>query len=181
MTSEDIRIDAQLLTGFQIKDVTCFIWVKDAVNYIIRTYPLAAQKKTVELSVDKGDTYQIPEELVRLDGIYPKTSGFPYKEPMYTCDETGLITFRFKNDIKIVYRYVPPLPQTTSTAITLADKFCEPIKYYVAARQRARVYGQGDEEAIQYDNAFKNYIEEANISAVNTNKRHRRMPVARYY
>ena len=176
MNSEDIRIDAQLLTGFQIKDVTNFVWVKDAVNYIVRTFPNAATKKTVTFEATKGSVYQVEEEFIQLDKISRVGKRRPLTPPEYECDEFGVITFYIDGDVEISYKYNPPLPQTITDKINIPDRFAEPIKYYISARQRGRVYGSSDAEAQQYDSLFQTYLEQADVNLSRANKKHRRMP-----
>ena len=178
MTSEDIRIDAQLLCGFTIDSAVAFKWVKDAAKYVLRLHPLAATKKTVEVSFNEDkQTYQIEEELARIENITLKDERYPIRQIAFDCDELGNITFWYKGDYVITYRYVPVMPQTASGDLPMPDKYAEPIKYYVAARMRGRVYGQGDSDAQNYDMLFLQYENDADISMNRTNKRHRRMPV----
>ena len=179
MTSTDIRVDAQLLTGFQINDVTAFLWTKDAIKKIYRNHPLAAPKKTVEVSFtdEHGGEYVIEDELVRIEDVTRKDHRYPIAQHTWDCDEFGNMKFWHKGEYVITYRYVPPMPPTISSPLSpLPDRYAECIKYYVSARMRSRVYGQGDNDAQTYDNLFWQYVADADISMERTNKRHRRMP-----
>ena len=180
MTSEEIRVDAQLLTGFQINDVTNFLWVKDAARNVARSHPLAAPKRTVDVEITtRGDTYQIEDELVRIENIVREGDRFPIAQHSYECDENGNIVFWHAGKYKVTYRYVPEMPATKTQQLPLPDRYSECIKYYVAARMRGRIYGQGDSDAQSYDALFWQYVSDADVTMERTNKRHRRMP-ARY-
>lgn len=183
MTSDEIRVDAQLLCGFQINEITAFMWVKDAAKNIIRDHPLAAPKKTVEVTITNADKnnrapqiYQIQEELVRLETIYRKGERRNIDTTIYDCDETGNIKFYENGTYEVEYRYVPTMPEGREDNLPLADRYAEYIKYYLAARQRGRIYGQQDAEVQGYDNLFWEYIADADMAMNRTNNRHRRMP-----
>lgn len=177
MNSENIRIDAQLLTGFQINDVTNFFWVKDAAKKICRSHPLSAPKKTIEVDMPEGGgTYDIEDELVRIEDITRKDKRYPIPQHSWECDEFGHMEFFHKGRFVITYRYVPAMPATKDDPLPIPERYSECIKYYVSARMRSRIYGQGDNDAQTYDNLFWQYIADADISMERTNKRHRRMP-----
>lgn len=178
MTSEQIRIDAQLLTGLQINAVTARTWVFDAVKYIAREFPLACPKgKAIVTTTEKDGEYAVEEELVRIEKITEEGSRRPLRSQDYYCDEIGNITFYSPGTYVIEYRYVPTLTGLNESAeLPIPDRFAEYIKYYVAARIRGRIFGQGDSDAQAYDALFQSYEEDANSTMQRTNKRHRRMP-----
>ena len=182
MTSNEIRVDTQLLTGLQIESITGFVWVKDAVNYIVRTHPLAAPIKTVEYisngTSEEGATYTFEEELVQLDKITKHKLRRPLATPYYECDQNG-VTFYHSGDFDITYRYVPASPQTVDDELPIPDRYAEPIKYYLAARMRSRIYGQGDPDSQIYDQLFWNHLSDMDAATDLANRRYRRMP-ARY-
>lgn len=182
MTSNEIRVDAQLLTGLQIESITGFIWVKDAVRYIVRKHPLAAPKKTVEYTSDgtyeNGSTYSFPEELIQFEKVTKHGSRRPIANPYYECEQEG-ITFFHKGDFDITYRYMPADPQTVDSDLPIPDRYAEPIKYYLASRMRSRIYGQGDPDSQVYDQLFWSHLDDMDASTDLGNRRYRRMP-ARY-
>lgn len=182
MTSNEIRVDAQLLTGLQIESITGFVWVKDAVNYIVRKHPLAAPKKTVEYTSngtsESGATYEFDEELIQLEKITRHNSRRPISPPYYECDQDG-VTFYHKGDFDISYRYMPDAPQTVDSALPIPDRYAEVIKYYLASRMRSRIYGHGDPDSQVYDQLFWSHLDEMDAATELANKRYRRMP-ARY-
>ncbi len=182
MTSNEIRIDAQLLTGLQIESITGFNWVKDAVNYIVRKHPLAAPKKTVAFqsvgTYENGDTYSFEEELIQLDKVTKHNSRRPIDTRYFDCDESG-VTFYHKGDFEITYRYMPEAPQTVDSVLPIPDRYAETIKYYLASRMRSRIYGQGDPDSQVYDQLFWSHLDDMDAATDLANRRYRRMP-ARY-
>lgn len=180
MTSNEIRIDAQLLTGLQIESVTAFTWIKDAIRFIVRKHPLAAPKKSVQFTsngkYDQGDSYVFPEELIQLDKVTKKNRRRPIASPYFTCEQNE-ITFFHSGDFDITYRYMPDDPQTVDSDIPLPDRYAEPIKYYLAARIRARIYGQGDPDSQGYEQLFWTHLDEMDAATDLANRRYRRMPV----
>ena len=178
MTSENIRVDAQLMTGLQINAVTARTWVFDAVKYIARHYPLACPKKTVTFTaVVPHDEYQIEDELVRIDKICESGEFRPITAKFYEADELGNISFAAMGTYDITYRYVPDLESLNeSSQLPIPDRFAEAIKYYVSARIRGRIFGQGDSDAQNYDALFGQYVMDANITMQGTNRRQRRLP-----
>lgn len=178
MTCDEIRIDAQLLTGMQIDSVTAFLWVKDAIRNIVREHPYAATKETITINIENiGDTYQLEHELVRLEKVTPHGSRSPVSPNYYTCDELGNMQFFCAGDIDITYRYLPDMPQTVTDDIPIPNKYAEYIKYYVSARIRGRIYGQADADAQTYDTLFAQYLDNADVSSARTNKGIRVIPV----
>lgn len=177
MTCDQIRIDAQLLSGSKIETATSFIWCKDAIAYIVRHYPLSAPIKTVEVDIaEDGGTYQITDELVRLEKVTGGESTRPLTQTSFDCDEVGLIKFYNAGHYYINYRYVPAMPDSTSSQILIPERYSEPIKYYLAAKIRGRVFGQADNDCQSYEALYLNYLENADATMKQTNKRHRRMP-----
>lgn len=180
MTCDQLRIDAQTLTGSKIEPTTSFLWSKDAITYIARHYPMSSPSKKVDVVIENDNgSYTIPDELVRLDKITLKGENRPLTSMDYNCNETGLIYFFTKGTYSIYYRYVPALPSSATEQIGIPERYSEPIKYYLAAKIRARVFGQADTDAQTYEALFSSYLDSADASMSQTNKRHRRMP-ARY-
>lgn len=182
MNSNEIRVDAQLLTGLQIESITGFKWIKDAVRFIVRKHPLAAPQKMVTMTSvgddEIGDTHTFDEELIRLEKVTKHNRRRPINNPYFTCDQDG-ITFYHKGDFDVTYRYMPEDPQTVDDALPIPDRYAEPIKYYVAARIRSRIYGQGDPDAQVYDQLFWSHLDEMDSATDQATRRWRRMP-ARY-
>jgi len=177
MTSNEIRVDAQLISGFTINSATAFLWVKDAARYIMREHPLSAPRKTVEIEVNsEGQTYSATDEIVRIEIVRLKGSRANVQPNVYTCDELGNFTFYHKGIYEITYRYVAEMPNSADIAISLPDKYAEPIKYYLASQIRGRTAGHDDGEAQQFNGLFQQYIADADISMARVNKRYRRMP-----
>lgn len=180
MTSKEIRIDAQLMTGLQIEEVTGFMWIKDAIKYIVRNHPESAPKKTVEFesqgTMEDGDVYEFDSELIRLEKVTRHNSRRVINQPYYEC-ENDKITFYHKGDFDITYRYMPAAPQTVDDTIPIPDRYAELIKYYVASRIRARIYGQGDPDAQTYDQLFWSHLSDVDATMEAAVRRYRIIPV----
>ncbi len=182
MTSNEIRIDAQLQTGLQIESVTAFMWIKDAINYIARQHPLAAPIKTVTYEShgkrEAGDSYEFDSELVRFEKVTKHNTRRPLEAPFFEVSNEA-ITFYHPGTFDITFRYLPDPPQTVEADLPLPDRYAETIKYYLSARMRARIYGQGDTDSQQYDQLFWSHLDEMDNATDLANRRYRRMP-ARY-
>ena len=182
MTSNEIRVDAQLLTGLQIESITGFIWVKDAIKYIIRTHPLSAPIKTIEFESNgtekEGDTCTISEEVIQFNKIAKHGKRRPIATPYYEFGQND-VTFYHSGNFDITYRYMPDVPQTVDSEVPLPDRYAEPIKFYLAAKMRARIYGQGDPDAQNYDQLFWSTLDDMDAATDLVSRRYRRMP-ARY-
>lgn len=68
------------------------------------------------------------------------------------------------------------MPQTVSDAFQVPDIYLDPVKYYIAARMRGRIYGQNDSDALRYDALFDDELNKADISMERVNRRNRRIP-----
>lgn len=180
MTCDEVRIAAQLLCGFQLDSVTAFMWAKDAIAYIARTHLLSAPKKTVEVEIKHtGQIYQVEEEFVRLESITVPGERRNVSMSIVQCDEDGEMQFWKTGKYRVKYRYVPAMPETVNDQIPLPERYAELIKFYLAARQRWRTFGQNDGEALSFDNMFNGYLDTIDATMERANKRYRRMP-ARY-
>ena len=181
-TSDKLRIDAQLLTGLQIEEVTAFRWVKDAMRYIVRNHFLAAPITTITFHSEGTDedpsVYEFEKELIMFERMTKHKMRRAINQPYYIVTPEG-IEFYHKGDFDVTFRYMPDDPATVTTPIPIPDRYAEAIKFYVAARIRSRIYGQGDTDAQGFDQMFYAALDEADATTDRSNKRFRQMP-ARY-
>lgn len=177
MTSDDLRIKAQTISGFTINNATSFIWVKSAIGFVARNYPYACKITTEDVTIPKGGgTYTPQREVVRIEEITRNDSRRPLWQEQYRYDINGSFEFFDEGTYHIKYRYVPAMPQTATEAIDMPERYLEPIKYFVASKIRGRIYGVSDSDAQNYDSLFQSYIENADIVTQRTNRRYRRLP-----
>lgn len=178
MTSENIRVDAQLLTGLQINAITARTWVFDAVKYIAREYPSSCPYDTIEINnTEKNGSYELENEVTRIEKVTKKDSNTPLGMEDYVVDDDGVITLYRPGEYEITYRYVPDMSGLTeSSQLPLPDIFCEPIKYYIGSKIRGRIFGQGDSDAQAFDTMFNDYLKRASGIVTRRSRRHRRMP-----
>lgn len=177
MTCDDIRISAQLLTGMKIDDITSLRWVVEAMKTIMRQHPLAAPKKTVSVTVAEGDSYDIAEELIRIEVVRPAGSQKAIPGTQYTCDELGNMIFRCAGNFDITYRYLPSMPTNKADNVVVPDIYANAIQYYIASKIRGRVFGQNDGDSSWHGMKYETELSNADIAMASANRRHRRMPV----
>lgn len=175
MTCDELRLDAQLMCGLKISDVTSLRWVNEATENIVRNHPLAAPKKIVTVTVADGGTYHIAEELIRLESVSEGNS--VVSSMRYSCDEQGNMIFRDAGTYLVAYRYMPAMPTNKTANVVIPEVYAAPIQFFIAAKIRGRVFGQNDGDASSYKMQFDMALSNADNTMSRTNRRHRTIPV----
>lgn len=79
----------------------------------------------------------------------------------------------------LMYYSIPDLPSTKYAEIDLPVPYANALKFYIAARIRARLTGQNDPNAISFYEEYTNAIKEADSAMNQMRRRYKRMPPAR--
>lgn len=174
-TSEDIRIGAQLISSIQIDPATCFNWVTNEISDIVANHPRAGKYVREKVTTtEKFEVIEVSRDLVLLDKIIvlPQRVG----TTDYELHSGNEITISLPAKYEVRYYAQPDLPQTRTTDIDLPPQYIAAMKYYIAARIRARLFGQADNNAVSFFEEYKTALDAADQSMNQINRRHRRMP-----
>ena len=189
MTVDEIRIQAQLDCGLQINSATALVWVKEAIADICSNYYLAGKHieenvaPTIDTMAPQGATYPyykvLASPLLKLINITDVDNNNPLSDSDYMYDR-GDNSIRFKNKgiYMITYWAIPSMPQTTSEEVSLPHLFEDCIKYYLAHKIRARLFGQNDANAYSYYEKYRTGKASAETATLKQDKK-RRIPWGR--
>lgn len=178
MTSEELRIAAQTISGLTLDSVTSFNWVKSAISDIARDYHTAAPYATPETTTTttENQVYTLQKELILLDKVISDNCLTNELEL-----HRNVITFYNPGTYEIRYYCAPTVPAANTEAIDLPGPFAEAIKFLLASKIRARLFGQGDSNAVSFFQEYTAALEKANAFMNRRNSRRRRMPPAYRY
>lgn len=174
-TSEDIRIGAQLISSIQIDPATCFNWVTSEISDIASNHFKAG--KYVRESVTTTENFEIitlSNDLITIDKIIKAESRTGTTD--FEIHNGSEITISVPDKYEIRYYAKPPIPQTRTTPIEMPEQYIDAMKYYIAARIRARLFGQADSNAVSFFEEYKTALENADAALLQKHRRHRRMP-----
>lgn len=181
-TANDIRISAQLLCGSEIDERTSFIWVKTCIDEMVRDYPATASTYYTEtFTIDEPyGMYTAEHYITTLDKVLANISGTKAmaEEGVYELHDNSL-TFTERGNYEIRYFGNPEPPETYTTEINMPEKFIDCIKYYVAARITARLYGRDDTSALAHMDEYQRAVIAADNFMHKRVQRTRKMPPAR--
>lgn len=174
-TSEDIRIGAQLISSIQIDPATCFNWVTSEISDIASNHFKAG--KYVRESVTTTENFEIitlSNDLITIDKIIKAESRTGTTD--FEIHNGNEVTISVPGKYEIRYYAKPPIPQTRTTPIEMPEQYIDALKYYIAARIRARLFGQADSNAVSFFEEYKTALENADAALLQKHRRHRRMP-----
>lgn len=174
-TSEDVRIGAQLISSIQIDPATCFNWVKEEIqNIAYDHYKAAKYVKEKIVTTKKFETVILPDNLLMVDKLIFDRSGVGTTD--FELHNGNELTISLPDTYEVRYYMKPDEPKTKTTEIDMPEQYINAMKYYVAARIRARLFGQADNNAVSFFQEYNTALDNADKSMSQLNRRHRRMP-----
>ena len=175
-SSENIRIQAQLISSIQIDKTTCFEWIKEQMDNIVSEHFRAAKYTIEEFRTSEPYEMYVPKrKMARIDRVLSGSRDVVIDYNLYN-NELCMTT---PGEYILMYYSFPDKPATASSEIDMPLPYVNALKFYIAARIRARLTGQGDANAISFFEEYTNAIKEADKYMVRMNNRYRRMPPAR--
>lgn len=177
MTIDDLRIQAQLLSSLQIDSATAYKWVTDEIESIAAEFFRAGTYTREEFeTTEKFEEYTPVRAAVLIDKIINQES----RRNVRDWDiHNGIITMSVPGKYELRYYAYPEKPQTVSDDIEMPRPYILPIKFYLAARIRARLFGQNDSNAVSFMTEYNEKMKQADITADMKRNRHNRMPPGR--
>lgn len=179
MNANDIRIKAQITSGLQLDETTSFKWVKDAIADIVNTYYKAGKKVTDTIEAGVNQSYSLSKEAVRIIDVRRSSGARVSPNFGYEYDSDNTIEFSDSDTYKVTYYSQPTLPGAVTDEIPIPSKFQDCIEYYLAAKIRARLFGQSDNNAVSFMQQYYESLLSANESINRVGSRGRRMPPRR--
>ncbi len=175
-TSESVRIDAQLLAGVKMDEATTHHILREHIPNLVDQH-FRAGKLTIEHfeTTDKWEVYVPKKPLVMVDRMINDSL---FQTAEYTVTNEG-ITMYSKGKYTLIYYAQPDLPQTESHEIDIPRPYVSALKFYVAARYRARMFGQQDDSAISFYKEYTNAVKDADKFMDRREHRRKRMPPGR--
>lgn len=171
MKVDDIRIRAQITSGLQINSVTALNWVKEAIEDICSSYNNAGKTVIENTTVtDPSINYTLQKPLLKLLGITDTDNN---ETVNYKLNDDNTITFIEAGSYTIGYKALPDMPETTSSDVPLPFLYVPCIEFYLAYKMRARVFGQGDNNAVGYRDSYEAGKANAEIARLRQGKKGR--------
>ncbi len=175
-SSENVRIQAQLISSIQIDKTTCFEWIKEQMDNIASEHFRAAKYTIEDFSTqEKYQRYAPAKKIVRIDKVLNKHRILVSDYELIGGD----LLMLYPDDYVLMYYAFPEKPATATSEIDMPLPYVNALKFYIAARIRARLTGQGNADAVSFYEEYTNAIQAADLSMIRQNKRYRRMPPAR--
>lgn len=177
MTPDELRIQAQLICSTPIDKAVAFGWVKDEIQNIASEYFKAGKYVTEKFETKENfEIYETKREMLVLDMLIVdrtrrRTSDFDF--------HNGVITVSIPDKYEVRYYSYPDAPETEYSEIDMPKQYVMPIKYYLAARIRARLFGQNDANAVSFMTEYMDKLKKADITYNVRKGRHGRMPPGR--
>lgn len=176
MTPNDVRIDAQVMSGMKIDNTTCLLWVRDAILDIATKHPNIMPRQVDNVTIENDyDSFALTYEPVLIDKVI-RNKPAKVIDTRWEMDGRKNILIYNKGDYTIIYHRIPTTPELETNEIDLPTPFLTALKFYVAARLRARIAGQDDNSAVSFMNEYSTALREAVAASQRLTKRHRRMP-----
>ena len=157
-TSENIRIDAQLLAGVQMDKATVFRLICEQLPIIVGQYFRAG--KYIKEHFETTNHYEIyvpKKPLVLIDRMINEH----YVQTVdYNTTNDGIVMFK-PGKYTLLYFAQPELPQSEFHEIDIPVMYAAAFKFYIAARYRARMFGQTDDSAVSLYKEYTTALETA--------------------
>lgn len=177
MNADELRIQAQLISSTPIDKAVSFGWVKDEIQNIASEYFKAGQYVIEKVKTTENfEVYETEKELLVMDKLISRRTGRRISD---FDIHNGAITISVPDEYEIRYYGYPETPQTEYDEIKMPKQYIIPIKYYLAARIRARLFGQNDANAVAFMTEYTEKLKKADISYNTRKGRHNRMPPGR--
>lgn len=175
-TSEDVRIQAQLLSSIQIDKTTCYEWIKDQIQNIVNEN-FRAGKLIIEdfETTEKFEIYKPKKTLVVVDRLVDANG---QQTTEFVIQNDGIHVYA-PGKYKLLYFAQPEPPETINHQIDLPVPYVNALKFYIAARIRARLFGQSDNDAVSFFKEYSTAIESAEKMMNKRDSRRKRMPPGR--
>lgn len=175
-SSEDIRIAAQLISSLVLDKTTCFIWIKEQINNTAMEHFRAGKYVCEYFQTEKSfEIYEPERYVVRIDKLLDSYGNIVSDYEIHG----DCITVASKGEYELRYYALPEEPKTPTDAIDMPLPYVNALKFYIAARIRARIMGQGDSNAVSFYEEYVNSVKNADLYMMRMNSRYRRMPPAR--
>jgi hypothetical protein len=177
MTIDELRIQAQLISSLQIDPSTAYKWATDELLNIAAEYFRAGEyTKEPFQTTESFEDYTPARDLLTIDKIIDKSSG-------RRCTDYEIhgevLTISVPGKYELRYYSYPDLPMTATEQIKMPRQYVVPIKFYLAARIRARLFGQNDSNAVSFMSEYTERMKKADITTDTQRNRHNRMPPGR--
>lgn len=177
MTINDLRIQAQLLSSLQIDPSTAYKWATDELNNIAAEYFRAGvYTKEPFRTTQKFEDYTPARDLLMIDKIVDLATGRRVTDYEIHGD---ILTISVPGRYELRYYSYPDIPKTATEEIDMPRQYVVPIKFYLAARIRARLFGQNDSNAVSFMTEYNEKMKKADITTDVQRNRHNRMPPGR--
>lgn len=175
-TSEDVRIDAQLLAGVKMDEATTFHILREFIPNLVNEHFRAGKLMTEHFeTTERFEVYKPEKELAMVDRMINE---WMFQTAEYNVTNEGIMVFH-PGKYTVIYFSQPDLPQTQDHPIDLPRPYTAALKFYVAARYRARLFGQNDDSAISFYKEYTNAVETADKFMDRRDSRRKRMPPGR--
>jgi hypothetical protein len=124
--------------------------------------------------------YALKKPLLKLTEVADAGRDLPLSEisGRYTLNSDNTITFRAPGTYRIKYFSVPDAPSNPSSDIPLPHLYVPCIEYYLMYRIRARLFGQGDGNAVSFYQQYEASRDGGDL-ARQRQRQKRRMPPGR--
>lgn len=177
LTVDTLRIQAQLLCSLQIDPSTAYKWTMDELLNIAAEYPRAGVWTKEKVTTTKQfEEIGLSRDFLMIDKVIDEFTG-----RMTTDWEVhgDVLTISVPGTYEIRYYSYPDLPQTSSEVIPMERQYVAPLKFYLAARIRARLFGQNDSNAVSFMTEYAERMKKADITTNTKRSRRNRMPPGR--
>lgn len=177
MTINDLRIRAQLISSIQIDKATAYKWASEEILNIAADYFRAGvYTKETFTTTEEFELYEPNRDLLVVDKLIDKTTNRRVTD--YEIHNSEL-TISVPSTYELRYYSYPDVPSTADETIDMPRQYVVPIQFFLAARIRARLFGQNDSNAVSFMTEYTENLKKADITTDVQRNRHNRMPPGR--
>lgn len=176
MNMKDIRINAQLILGLTVEMPIAIRYVNEYIERLAEQHQTAAKKKTMTIQAGGIGYVDLPDDLLSVTRMLDEGgniyNGFIIDHNLIRFMRTGTYTME--------YTAYPDLIGAEQEKPDIPRAFYHACAYYIAAKERARLFSDEDQDYMLYLEQADQMAKEAD-KTLRTKKKTRRFVKAPYW
>lgn len=171
MKIKDIRIAAQVEISLDISEQANRIFLNKAIRNIAMNYDTAKKREAITLTATKDEWVDLPNDFIKVYEI-TDSNGFRYND--YNISD-GQIKFYDDGTYSMQYYRLPKDATVETDEPEINVLYHMPCSLFIAAKERAKQFGDNDSKYIEIINDFNMQIAEVDRQLRKQGRRKRNM------